>query len=103
MSVELETPYVRASHHSPTGATMPIDRRVRLLQAANERDFVIVEDDYEFEISFLAPPSPALKAFDTTGRVLYIGSFSKSLFPAFGSAISSRPPHSFARRGHCAR
>ena len=60
---------------------MPIDRRVRLLQAATERDFVIVEDDYEFEISYLAPPSPALKAFDSTGRVLYIGSFSKSLFP----------------------
>ncbi|HEV7250107.1 MAG TPA: PLP-dependent aminotransferase family protein [Shinella sp.] len=73
--------FVTPSHHSPTGATMPIDRRVRLLQAAAEKDFVIVEDDYEFEISFLAPPSPALKAFDTTGRVLYIGSFSKSLFP----------------------
>jgi GntR family transcriptional regulator/MocR family aminotransferase len=73
--------FVTPSHHSPTGATMPIERRTRLLQAAKEKDFVIVEDDYEFEISFLAPPSPALKAFDTTGRVLYIGSFSKSLFP----------------------
>ena len=52
-----------------------------MLAAAAEKDFIIVEDDYEFEISFLAPPSPALKAFDTTGRVLYIGSFSKSLFP----------------------
>ncbi|ASV87994.1 aminotransferase class I and II family protein (plasmid) [Ochrobactrum quorumnocens] len=73
--------FVTPSHHSPTGATMPIDRRMKLLQAAAEKDFVIVEDDYEFEISFLAPPSPALKSFDTAGRVLYIGSFSKSLFP----------------------
>lgn len=78
---DVDAVVVTPSHHSPTGATMPIDRRMRLLQAAIERDFVIVEDDYEFEISFLAPPSPALKAFDTTGRVLYIGSFSKSLFP----------------------
>lgn len=60
---------------------MPIERRARLLEAANEQDFIIIEDDYEFEMSFLAPPSPALKAFDRKGRVLYIGSFSKSLFP----------------------
>ncbi|MBL0374359.1 PLP-dependent aminotransferase family protein [Rhizobium sp. KVB221] len=78
---DIDAVFVTPSHHSPTGATMPIDRRIRLLKAATEKDFVIVEDDYEFEISFLAPPSPALKAFDTTGRVLYIGSFSKSLFP----------------------
>ncbi|MCV9999777.1 PLP-dependent aminotransferase family protein [Pararhizobium sp. YC-54] len=78
---KVDAVFVTPSHHSPTGATMPIDRRVRLLQAAAEKDFVVVEDDYEFEISFLAPPSPALKSFDTAGRVLYIGSFSKSLFP----------------------
>jgi len=78
---DVDAVYVTPSHHSPTGATMPIDRRARLLEAAEEKDFVIVEDDYEFEISYLAPPSPALKAFDATGRVLYIGSFSKSLFP----------------------
>lgn len=87
------------SHHSPTGATVPIDRRTRLLQAAAEKDFVIVEDDYEFEISYLAPPSPALKAFDSTGRVLYIGSFSKSLFPGrrLGYLVAPAPPSS-ARR-----
>lgn len=73
--------FVTPSHHSPTGATMPIERRQHLLEAAAERDFVIIEDDYEFEMSFLAPPSPALKAFDRSGRVFYIGSFSKSLFP----------------------
>ncbi|HEV7414596.1 MAG TPA: PLP-dependent aminotransferase family protein [Tianweitania sediminis] len=72
---------VTPSHHSPTGVTMPLDRRTRLLEAAARDDFVIVEDDYEFEMSYVAPPSPALKAFDRTGRVFYIGSFSKSLFP----------------------
>jgi GntR family transcriptional regulator/MocR family aminotransferase len=73
--------FVTPSHHSPTGATMPIERRAALLEAAASKDFIIVEDDYEFEMSFLAPPSPALKAFDRNGRVFYIGSFSKSLFP----------------------
>lgn len=73
--------FVTPSHHSPTGATMPVERRARLLEAAARQDFIIIEDDYEFEMSFLAPPSPALKAFDRSGRVFYIGSFSKSLFP----------------------
>jgi GntR family transcriptional regulator/MocR family aminotransferase len=78
---EVDAVFVTPSHHSPTGATMPIDRRAALLEAAAAKDFIIIEDDYEFEMSFLAPPSPALKAFDRSGRVFYIGSFSKSLFP----------------------
>jgi len=99
---DVDAVVVTPSHHSPTGATMPIDRRVRLLQAATERDFVIVEDDYEFEISFLAPPSPALKSFDTTGRVLYIGSFSKSLFPGLrlGYLVAPAP---FIRKARALR
>ena len=51
--------FVTPSHHAPTAVTMPVGRRARLLSAANEQDFVIVEDDYEFEMSFLTPPSPA--------------------------------------------
>ncbi len=81
LPADVDAVFVTPSHHSPTSATMPLDRRAALLKAAAERDFLIVEDDYEFEMSFLAPPSPALKAFDHSGRVLYIGSFSKSLFP----------------------
>ena len=73
--------FVTPSHHAPTGATMPLDRRHALLALARERDLVVVEDDYEFEMSFLGPPLPALKSFDTDGRVIYVGSFSKALFP----------------------
>jgi GntR family transcriptional regulator/MocR family aminotransferase len=51
------------------------------LDRARDLDAVIVEDDYEFEMSFLGPPSPALKSLDHEGRVVYVGSFSKSLFP----------------------
>lgn len=73
--------FVTPSHHAPTGATLPRARRERLLELAQARDFVIVEDDYEFEMSFIEPPSPALKAIDRDQRVLYAGSFSKALFP----------------------
>ncbi|MDX6751214.1 PLP-dependent aminotransferase family protein [Geminicoccaceae bacterium 1502E] len=78
---QLDAVFVTPSHHAPTAATMPMERRLALLEAARRRDFIIVEDDYEFEMSFLAPPSPALKSLDRSGRVLYVGSFSKSLFP----------------------
>lgn len=70
-----------ASHHCPTNATMPVDRRRALLERAARDGFVVVEDDYEFEMSFAHSPSPALKSLDRTGAVVYIGSFSKSVFP----------------------
>ncbi|MDO5705619.1 MAG: PLP-dependent aminotransferase family protein, partial [Paracoccus sp. (in: a-proteobacteria)] len=72
---------VTPSHNIPTGATMPRARRRDLLRRASEQDFLIVEDDYEFEMSYLEPPAPALKSLDKAGRVIYVGSFSKSLFP----------------------
>lgn len=73
--------FVTPSHSIPTGATLPRFRRQRLLELAIQRDFVIIEDDYETEMNFLEPPLPALKAIDSSGRVIYVGSFSKSLFP----------------------
>ena len=73
--------FTAPSHHCPTNVTMPLERRTALLKAASERDFVIVEDDYEFEMSFLKSVSPSLKSLDREGRVIYAGSFSKSIFP----------------------
>ena len=52
-----------------------------MLERASRDNFVVVEDDYEFEMSYLTPPSPALKSLDRDGRVIHVGSFSKSLFP----------------------
>jgi len=85
--------FTTPSHHCPTNATMPLSRRHQLLTLADQNDFVLVEDDYEFEMSFLRPPSPALKSLDTGGRVVYIGSFSKSLFPGLrlGYLVGSQP------------
>lgn len=73
--------FVTPSHQCPTTATMPTERRKALLELAQKHDFLVIEDDYEFEMNFLAAASPALKSLDSEGRVLYVGSFSKSLFP----------------------
>ncbi|MBT8409781.1 MAG: PLP-dependent aminotransferase family protein [Alphaproteobacteria bacterium] len=73
--------FVTPSHHCPTTATMPVERRRTLLKRAERDNFLVVEDDYEFEIAHQRPPTPALKSLDQSGRVIYIGSFSKSLFP----------------------
>jgi len=78
---ETDVLFTTPSHQCPTAATMPMARRRALLEKAEEDDFLIVEDDYEFEMSFLKPPSPALKSLDKNGRVIYVGSFSKSIFP----------------------
>lgn len=73
--------FVTPSHQAPTSATMPIARRRALLDKARALDALIVEDDYEFEMAYPAAPQPALKSLDREGRVIYVGSFSKSLFP----------------------
>ncbi|MGB3246041.1 MAG: PLP-dependent aminotransferase family protein [Sulfitobacter sp.] len=85
--------FTTPSHQCPTNATMPMARRRALLEQAREMDALIVEDDYEFEMSFLKPPSPALKSLDRDGRVIYVGSFSKSLFPGLrlGYLVGSEP------------
>jgi len=74
--------FTTASHQCPTNTTMPIARRRALLSRSVERGFVIIEDDYEFEMAFQKAPTPALKSLDKAGTVVYVGSFSKSLFPA---------------------
>jgi GntR family transcriptional regulator/MocR family aminotransferase len=84
--------FVTPSHQCPTNATMPVERRVALLDAAERQGFVIVEDDYEFEMSFLKPVAPALKSLDRDGRVIYAGSFSKSVFPGLRLGYLVGPP-----------
>lgn len=73
--------FVTPSHQAPTGATMSMARRRALLEQAEAEDFVVIEDDYDYEMSYASPSLPALKSIDQRGRVVYIGSFSKSIFP----------------------
>lgn len=90
---ETDVLFTTPSHHCPTSATLPLDRRRALLKRAQDDDFLIVEDDYEFELGFMTRPAPALKSLDTDGRVIYIGSFSKSLFPGLrlGYMVAAAP------------
>lgn len=76
-----EVVFVTPSHQFPTTATMPLDRRLELLRLASERDFILIEDDYEFETNYVNEPCPALKSLDDEGRVIYVGSLSKTFFP----------------------
>jgi len=73
--------YVTPSHQAPTTVTMPLDRRVRLLELASRHGVSVVEDDYEPEANFISAPTPALKSMDREHAVVYVGSFSKSLAP----------------------
>jgi GntR family transcriptional regulator / MocR family aminotransferase len=74
--------FVTPSHQSPTTVTLGLERRQRLLRLAEDMDFVIIEDDYEAENLYEGAPMPALKSLDKAGRVIYVGSVSKSLSPA---------------------
>ena len=75
--------YVTPSHQFPTGVIMSISRRTELLNWANENsNRYIVEDDYDSEFKYTGRPIPALKATDINDKVIYLGSFSKSISPA---------------------
>jgi len=76
-----DTVFITPSHQCPTTCTMPAARRRALLDLASRHDFLIVEDDYEFEMNFIEAATPALKSQDEEGRVIYVGSLSKSVFP----------------------
>jgi GntR family transcriptional regulator/MocR family aminotransferase len=78
---DLDLVFTTPSHQFPTTVTMPLERRMALLTKARERDFIIIEDDYEFETNYVNEPFPALKSLDDDGRVIYVGSLSKTLFP----------------------
>lgn len=73
--------FVQPSHQNPTTLTMPLARRRDILAAAAAHDFVIVEDDYDNELTFAGDAIPALKALDQDDRVIYVGSLSKTLAP----------------------
>lgn len=74
--------FVTPSHQHPLGVTMSVERRFELLRAAERAGAWIVEDDYDGEFYYSGRPPPTLRSVDTAGRVIYVGTFSKSLFPA---------------------
>ncbi len=80
---EADVAYVMPSHQYPTGIVMPIGRRMELLKWAGEKEGrYLIEDDYDSEFRFKGKPVPSLQASDRGGKVIYIGTFSKSIAPA---------------------
>jgi GntR family transcriptional regulator/MocR family aminotransferase len=84
--------YVTPSHQFPTGATLSLPRRLRLLEWAARRGALIVEDDYDSEFRYLGRPLESLQGLDTSGVVAYLGSFSKALFPPLRVGFVVLPP-----------
>ncbi|WP_407364568.1 PLP-dependent aminotransferase family protein (plasmid) [Pseudomonas luteola] len=82
---------VTPSHQSPLGVSLSLPRRLALLDWANRQQAWVVEDDYDSEYRYVSRPLPALKSLDDGGRVLYIGSFSKVLFPGLRLAYLVLP------------
>ena len=74
--------YVTPSHQYPLGVTMSLARRLSLLEWARREDAFIVEDDYNSEYRYGGKPLPSLQGLDHDGRVIYLGTFSKTVFPA---------------------
>ncbi len=78
--------YVMPSHQFPTGIVMPVGRRQELLRWAENskpcKERYLIEDDYDSEFRYKGKPIPALQGMDRSGRVIYLGTFSKAVAPA---------------------
>ncbi|WP_027910428.1 PLP-dependent aminotransferase family protein [Pseudomonas sp. URMO17WK12:I4] len=93
--------YVTPSHQYPTGVTLSLPRRLALLDWAERNDAWIIEDDYDGEYRYSGTPLAPLAALDRGQRVLYVGTFSKIVFPALRLGYLVVPPRlaqAFARR-----
>ncbi|MBF5041897.1 MULTISPECIES: PLP-dependent aminotransferase family protein [Myxococcaceae] len=83
--------YVTPSHQYPLGVTMSLQRRLALLAWAAEARAWVVEDDYDSEFRYAERPLAAIQGLDTAGRVLYVGSFTKVMFPGLRLAYLVLP------------
>ncbi len=83
---------VTPSWQDPGGGTMPVARRMQLLRWAAARDALVIEDDADAEPRYQGHPQPSLQGLDDTGRVLYVGSFSRVLFPGLRTGYAVVPP-----------
>ena len=84
--------YVTPSHQFPLGVTMSLARRLALLEWVRRSGAWVIEDDYDSEFRYSGRPIAALQGLDFTGRVIYLGTFSKVLFPSLRLGYLILPP-----------
>jgi GntR family transcriptional regulator/MocR family aminotransferase len=84
--------YVTPSHQFPTGVTMTLERRLRLLEWAKDSGAYVVEDDYDSDYRYAGPPLTALAGLDAAESVIYLGTFSKSIGAGFRTGFMVVPP-----------
>ena len=93
--------YTTPSHQYPLGFAMPIGRRAALLNwSAEHPDRYIIEDDYDSEFRYETRPIPSLQSIDTAGRVIYLGTFSRSIAPALRISYMVLPEPLLSRYRH---
>jgi len=74
--------YITPTHQYPTGATMPVSKRLKLIQHIQEISGLIIEDDYDSELSYQNRPIPSLQGLNSGENIAYLGTFAKALSPA---------------------
>jgi GntR family transcriptional regulator/MocR family aminotransferase len=84
--------YVTPTYQFPLGACMSLNRRLELLRTASRRNLWIIEDDYDSEFRYVSAPQPSLQSLDDHRRVIYVGSFSKTLVPGLRLGYVVLPP-----------
>jgi GntR family transcriptional regulator/MocR family aminotransferase len=92
MAPDARAAFITPSRQMPLGVTLSCDRRAALLAWAAEHKSWIIEDDYDSELRFASRPLPALQGEDPNGCVIYIGTFSKAIFPALRLGYLVVPP-----------
>ena len=88
---EIRMVYISPQHHYPTTVSLSATRRMLLLQLAQEFKFIIVEDDQDYDFHYDKQPLLPLVTNDTSGMVIYVGSFGKSLAPGFRTGFIVAP------------
>ncbi|WP_260405319.1 MocR-like pyridoxine biosynthesis transcription factor PdxR [Paenibacillus sp. 598K] len=84
--------YITPSHQFPMGTVMSLAKRMRLLQWAEDKNGLIIEDDYDSEFRYVGKPIPSLQSLDTHHRTVYLSTFSKCLLPSIRIAYLVLPP-----------